>query len=103
MDQDLPNSSEDLAPAALAVSYIAFVMAVIGSFQVFTQAFVMTGGGPGDDTRFYVLYLYNQAFDWYEMGYGSALAWLLLVVVLVLTALVLRVGGSRVHYEGMRA
>ena len=79
------------------------IMAIIGSFQVFTQAFVMTGGGPGDDTRFYVLYLYNQAFDWYEMGYGSALAWLLLVVVLLLTAVVLRIGGSRVHYEGMRA
>ena len=78
------------------------IMAIIGSFQVFTQAFVMTGGGPGDDTRFYVLYLYNQAFDWYEMGYGSALAWLLLVVVLLLTVLVLRVGGSKVHYEGMR-
>ena len=78
------------------------IMAIIGSFQVFTQAFVMTGGGPGDDTRFYVLYLYNQAFDWYEMGYGSALAWLLLVVVLILTVLVLRVGGSKVHYEGMR-
>jgi multiple sugar transport system permease protein len=79
------------------------IMAIIGSFQVFTQAFVMTAGGPGDDTRFYVLYLYNQAFDWYEMGYGSALAWLLLVVVLVLTAIVLRIGGRRVHYEGMRA
>ena len=79
------------------------IMAIIGSFQVFTQAFVMTGGGPGDDTRFYVLYLYNQAFDWYEMGYGSALAWLLLLVVLLLTVVVLRVGGSRVHYEGMRA
>ncbi|MEE2896716.1 MAG: extracellular solute-binding protein [Planctomycetota bacterium] len=79
------------------------IMAIIGSFQVFTQAFVMTGGGPGDDTRFYVLYLYNQAFDWYEMGYGSALAWLLLVVVLVLTVVVLRIGGGRVHYEGMRA
>ena len=57
---------------------------------------------PGDDTRFYVLYLYNQAFDWYEMGYGSALAWLLLVVVLLLTVVVLKVGGSKVHYEGMR-
>ena len=78
------------------------IMAIIGSFQVFTQAFVMTGGGPGDDTRFYVLYLYNQAFDWYEMGYGSALAWLLLVVVLLLTVVVLKVGGSKVHYEGMR-
>ena len=79
------------------------IMAIIGSFQVFTQAFVMTGGGPGNDTRFYVLYLYNLAFDWYELGYASALAWILLVIVLLLTGLVMRFGGSRVHYEGMRA
>jgi len=77
------------------------IMAIIGSFQVFTQAFVMTGGGPGDDTRFYVLYLYNLAFDVYEMGYASALAWVLLIVILILTALTLKVGGKRVYYEGM--
>ncbi len=77
------------------------IMAIIGSFQVFTQAFVMTSGGPGDDTRFYVLYLYNLAFDVYEMGYASALAWVLLLVVLGLTAITLRFGGRKVYYEGM--
>ncbi|MDP7029367.1 MAG: extracellular solute-binding protein [Phycisphaerales bacterium] len=77
------------------------IMAIIGSFQVFTQAFVMTSGGPGDDTRFYVLYLYNLAFDVYEMGYASALAWVLLLVVLALTAATLRFGGRKVYYEGM--
>ena len=77
------------------------VMAVIGSFQVFTQAFVMTRGEPGDLTRFYVLYLYNQAFDFYEMGYASAMAWILLVVVLVLTGLFLRGSRRHVHYEGL--
>jgi multiple sugar transport system permease protein len=77
------------------------IMAIIGSFQVFTQAFVMTSGGPGDDTRFYVLYLYNLAFDVYEMGYASALAWVLLLVVLVLTAITLKIGGRKVYYEGM--
>ncbi|MDG2477153.1 MAG: extracellular solute-binding protein [Phycisphaerales bacterium] len=77
------------------------IMAIIGSFQVFTQAFVMTGGGPGDDTRFYVLYLYNLAFDVYEMGYASALAWVLLIVILLLTAITLKVGGKKVYYEGM--
>lgn len=78
------------------------IMALIGSFQVFTQAFIMTSGGPGDDTRFYVLYLYNKAFDFYDMGYASALAWILLVVVLLLTALVLRTSGRFVHYEGLK-
>lgn len=77
------------------------IMAIIGSFQVFTQAFVMTGGGPGDDTRFYVLYLYNLAFDVYEMGYASALAWVLLIIILILTAVTLKVGGKKVYYEGM--
>lgn len=78
------------------------VMAIIGSFQVFTQAFVMTRGEPGDLTRFYVLYLYNQAFDFYEMGYASAMAWLLLLVVLALSALVLRGSRRHVHYEALR-
>ena len=78
------------------------IMALIGSFQVFTQAFIMTGGGPGDDTRFYVLYLYSKAFELYDMGYASALAWLLLVVVLLLTALVMKTSSRFVHYEGLR-
>lgn len=78
------------------------IMAIIASFQVFTQAFVMTRGEPGDLTRFYVLYLYNQAFDFYEMGYASAMAWLLLVVVLALTVFVLRGSRKHVHYEALR-
>ncbi|TDJ74352.1 MAG: extracellular solute-binding protein [Planctomycetota bacterium] len=75
------------------------IMAIIASFQVFTQAFVMTGGEPGDLTRFYVLYIYNQAFEFYEMGYASAMAWLLLVVVLTLTAVVMRGSRRHVFYE----
>ncbi len=78
------------------------IMAIIASFQVFTQAFVMTRGEPGDLTRFYVLYLYNQAFDFYEMGYASAMAWLLLLVVLALTLIVLRGARGHVHYEALR-
>ena len=78
------------------------IMSLIGSFQVFTQAFVMTGGGPGDSTRFYVLYLYNQAFDFYEMGYASAMAWVLLLIILALTLLTLRGSSRLVYYEGLR-
>ncbi len=79
------------------------IMAIISSFQVFTQAFVMTGGEPGDLTRFYVLYLYNQAFEFYEMGYASAMAWILLVVVLALTMIVLRTSNRWVHSEGLKS
>ena len=78
------------------------VMAIIGSFQVFTQAYIMTGGGPADATLFYVLYLFNQAFQYYEMGYASAMAWFLFVIVLSLTLLVLRYSRRHVHYEGLR-
>ena len=76
-------------------------MAVIGSFQVFTQAFVMTGGEPGDLTRFYVLYLYNQAFEFHEMGYASAMAWLLLIIILALTVIMMRGSKRFVHYESL--
>jgi multiple sugar transport system permease protein len=79
------------------------VIALIGSFQVFTMAYVMTKGGPGDSTTFYVLYLYNNAFESHEMGYASAMAWVLLVIIMALTGLVLWQGKKRVHYEGLRA
>ena len=86
-------------PMLSPVILFNFIMAIIGSFQVFTQAFVMTRGGPGDATRFYVLYLYDKAFEQYEMGYASAMAWLLFLVVLVLTLLTLRSSRKRVYYE----
>ena len=78
------------------------LMAVIGSFQVFTQAFIMTGGEPGDSTRFYVLYLFNQGFEYYEMGYASAMAWLLLLAVLAVTGVILRSSARHIYYEALR-
>ncbi len=89
-------------PMLSPVIFFNVIMAIIGSLQVFTQAFVMTAGGPGDDTRFYVLYLYNQAFEYHEMGYASALAWLLLIIILTLTLLVMRVSRRFVYYEALR-
>jgi multiple sugar transport system permease protein len=88
-------------PMLSPVILFNLIMAVIGSFQVFTQAFVMTGGGPGDSTRFYVLYLYNLAFDYYEMGYASAMAWVLLLIVLALTVLIMKMSSKHVYYEAM--
>lgn len=78
------------------------VIAIITSFQVFTQAYVMTGGGPGDATRFYVVSLYNRAFDLHEMGYASAMAWLLLVIILVLTMLLMWGSKKFVYYEALK-
>lgn len=84
-----------LSPALLFVMITGF----IGSFQVFTQALVMTEGGPGDATRFYMLHLYQQAFQSLRMGYASALAWLLFLIILVFTLIQLRLS-KWVYYEG---
>ncbi|MEZ4868275.1 MAG: sugar ABC transporter permease [Caldilineaceae bacterium] len=76
-----------------------FVVGIIGSFQVFTQAYVMTQGGPANATMFYVLYLYNVAFWYGRMGYGSALAWILFIIILVFTLVQLKVSNRWVYYE----
>jgi len=74
-------------------AFFNLIMNIIGSFQVFTQAFVMTAsssegseGGPNNATLFFVLYLYKKAFQQFKMGYASALAWILFLIILVFTA-----------------
>ncbi len=76
------------------------VVSVIGAFQVFTQSFIMTGGGPANATLTYVLYLYRNAFEFFKMGYASALAWILFFLTLGMTALILRSTPLWVYYEG---
>lgn len=83
------------------------IMGLVGALQVFTQAFVMTGGvqpgsegGPNQSTLFIVLYIYKKAFQEYDMGYASALAWALFLIITVCTWIAWRVSKSRVHYEG---
>ena len=80
--------------------FFVTIMQVISSFQVFTQAYVMTRGGPANSTLFLVLYLYQNGFEFFRMGYASALAWALFMFVMMLTILQFR--GSRywVFYEG---
>ncbi len=80
--------------------FFNLVMGIIGSFQVFTQAFLMTQGGPNKATLFYVLYLYNKAFGDFEIGYASALSWILFVIIMAFTALVFRSSRFWVYYEG---
>ena len=79
------------------------VMGIIGSFQIFTQAFIMTGAGPANSTLFYVLNLYRQAFEFHNMGYASAMAWILFLIILALTILVFRGSKKLVYYEGLKA
>lgn len=88
-------------PMMTPVIFFNLVMGIIGSFQYFTQAFVMTpNGGPEDSTYFYSLYLYNRAWKYLDMGYASAMAWMLFLVIIVLTAIVFRSQRRWVHYGG---
>lgn len=91
-------------PMLSPLIFFNLVMGIIGSFQVFTQAYVITSstGGENDDLRVYVLNLYRHAFEFHNMGYASALAWVLFVLLVVLTAIVFRGSKGLVHYEGLR-
>lgn len=86
-------------PCLSPVILFNLVMQTINGFMNFTQAFVITKGGPMDSTLFYALYLYNSAFNYFEMGYASAMAWVLLIIVAVVTALIFKSSGAWVFYE----
>lgn len=81
--------------------YIFFnlIMGLIGGFQRFDEAFVMTQGGPVNSTLFYVYHLFNNAFRYGHMGYASALAWALFVVILFFTIIQMRLANKWVYYE----
>lgn len=86
-------------PMMTPVIFYNLIMGIIGSFQTFTQSFVMTDGGPSYSTYFYVLYLYKNAFKNFKIGYASAQAWILFFIILALTALVFRSSAMWVYYE----
>ena len=85
-------------PMITPVIFFNLIMGVIGAFQYFTQAYVMTLGGPEDSTHFYALYLFNRAWRYLDMGYASAMAWILFVIVMVFTILIFRTHKRWVHY-----
>ncbi len=86
-------------PMMSPVILFNLVMGMIGSMQVFTQGYVMTQGGPNNASLFYVLYLYRNAFQYFQMGYASALAWVLFAIIAALTALIFRGSQDRVYYQ----
>ena len=87
-------------PLLTPALFFNLILAIIGAFQVFAQAFIMTEGGPSYSTLFYVLYLYRMAFENFRMGYASAMAWVLFVIILLFTLLQFRVSDLWVFYEG---
>jgi multiple sugar transport system permease protein len=87
-------------PLLSPVIFFNLVMGLIGSMQYFTQAYVMTQGGPVDSTLFYSLYLFRRAFTYLDMGYASAMAWLLFVLIMFLTVFTFKTASRWVHYAG---
>ncbi|MFC8304459.1 carbohydrate ABC transporter permease [Specibacter sp. NPDC057265] len=76
-------------PLLSPIIFFNLVLQIIGAFQSFTQAFIVSGGsgGPSDSTMFFTLYLYQKGFGQFDMGYASAMAWVLLVIIGVFTAI----------------
>lgn len=89
-------------PAISPIIFFNLIMGVIGTFQYFTQTFVMTRGGPDKATLFYALYLYQNAFQYFRMGLACAMAWLLFLVTLAATFIVFKTSARWVYYEGER-
>ena len=87
-------------PSITPAMFFNIVLGFIGSFQVFTTAYIITQGGPGDATLFYTLYLFRVAFRDLRMGYAAGLAWVLFLIILFITAVQLLVSRYWVYYEG---
>ncbi len=87
-------------PMMTPAIFLTAVLQIIGSWQVFTQALIVTNGGPRDATLFILLHLYRTGFQYYQMGYASAIAWILFVIILVFTIIQFGIARRWVYYEG---
>ena len=86
-------------PMITPILFFNLINQVIGSFQAFNSSYLITGGKPLNTTLYYGVHLYNRAFNHYEMGYGSAMAWFMLLVIAAFTALIFRSSSAWVYYE----
>ena len=87
-------------PLMTPTIFFNLVMGFIGGFQVFSQAFVMTQGGPNNASLFYVFYLYREAFTFSKMGSACAIAWVLFIIITIFTVVIFKTSNSWVYYEG---
>nr|WP_313999613.1 sugar ABC transporter permease [uncultured Paenibacillus sp.] len=87
-------------PMMTPTIFFNLIMGIINGFQIFSQAYVMTNGGPNNASLFYVFYLYREAFQFSRMGSASAIAWVLFVIIMALTYLVFKTSRKWVYYEG---
>ncbi len=86
-------------PLLSHVTFFNLILGIIGALQVFTEGFVLTGGGPNNSTLLLSIYLYRNAFEFLKMGYASALAWVMFLIVLVLTLVVFKSAPMWVYYQ----
>lgn len=86
-------------PMLTPTIFFNLILQIINGFRVFTESYVITDGGPLDSTLSYVLYLYRRAFTYFDMGYSCALAWILVAIIAVFTAIIFKSQKSWVYYE----
>jgi len=86
-------------PLISPVIFFNVILGVIGSFGVFSLAYIATAGGPNYATWFFMLHLYYNAFDYFQMGYASALAWVFFLIIFVLSFLQIKLSNRWVYYE----
>ena len=114
--QDVPRSLYDAAlvdganwwqrfwhvTVPMCTPAILFILltGLIGTFQMFTLPWLLTQGGPNNATEVYGVYLYRNAFNFFRMGYASAMAWLLFIIIVIFTILVFRTSARWVYYGG---
>jgi len=87
-------------PMISPIIFFNVIMGIIGAFQVFTEPYLMTGGGPDRATYFLPHYIWDHAFRYLRMGYACAMSWILFVVILLLTMVAFRLSKDRVYYAG---
>jgi len=87
-------------PLTSPVIYFNAIIGIIAALQLFTQPYIMTEGGPARATLTYAMRIYDNAFVFLRMGYASAMAWILFLIILGLTFVAVKVGKNRVHYTG---
>lgn len=86
-------------PMITPIFFFNLINQTIGAFQAFNSSYLITSGGPMNSTLYYAVHLYNRAFTNYEMGYGSAMAWFMLIVIAIFTAMIFRSSSAWVYYE----
>ena len=80
-------------------NFFIVIMSVIGGFQAFGEIYVMTGGGPAGSTTTIVYYIYNNAFQWFKMGYASSISWFLFILIFLVTLFQWKYAGNKVEYS----